>query len=203
MLNRRHYLCPVCYVADRDRAYALWMKKYLVRDKKIKILDIAPNKGLSAFIKREFPNAEYKSADLYMKDVDYHLDVMNMEIIQSNSIDFFICSHVLEHVNDDIKAMKEFVRILKPGGCGIMVVPIVIGLKTIDEDPNCTDIVERWRRFGQDDHIRKYSHDDFVKRLRDVGFLVEEYGKEFFSTEDAYANALTDTMNIYIVKKLE
>ena len=108
----------------------------------------------------------------------------------------------MEHVNDDIKAMKEFVRILKPGGGGIMVVPIVIGLKTIDEDPNCTDIGERWRRFGQDDHIRKYSHDGFVERLRSVGFLVKEYGKEFFSNEDAYANALKDTMTVYVVEKV-
>lgn len=201
MLNRRHYSCPVCYVADRDRAYALWMRKNLEHDRKINILDIAPNKGLSAFIKREFPNADYKTADLFMESVDYRLDVTDMDVIQSESIDFFICSHVLEHVYDDIKAMKEFLRILKPGSCGIMVVPIAIGQKTIDEDPDCTDVGERWRRFGQDDHIRKYSHDGFVKRLKEVGFIVEEYGKDAFSCEELYANALTDTMNVYIVRK--
>lgn len=201
MLNRRHYLCPVCGAADRDRAYALWMRKNLSHIEKLRILDVAPNTGLSSFIKREFPQADYKSLDLYMHNVDYHLDVMNMNEIPSNYIDFFICSHVLEHVNDDIKAMKEFFRILKVDGCGIMVVPIDINQHEIDEDPKCVDIGERWRRFGQDDHIRKYSSKGFKERLQQVGFVVCEYDKTFFEYEEIYKQGLSYTVKVYIVRK--
>jgi hypothetical protein len=33
---------------------------------------------------------------------------------------------------------------------GILVVPIVLSIDEIDEDPSVTDVAERWRRFGQD-----------------------------------------------------
>ncbi len=34
----------------------------------------------------------------------------------SNTFDVILCSHVLEHVPDDDKAMRELYRVLKPNG---------------------------------------------------------------------------------------
>ena len=34
----------------------------------------------------------------------------------SNTFDVIVCSHVLEHVPDDDKAMRELYRVLKPNG---------------------------------------------------------------------------------------
>ena len=200
MCNVRHYQCPVCNASDRDRAYALWMRRNINSETTMRVLDVAPSGPLSAFIKREFPKSDYKSADLFMEGVDYKIDVMNMDAIQTASVDFFISSHVLEHVVDDIKAMSEFKRILNLKGCGIMVVPIVLGQEDIDEDPNCDNIAERWRRFGQNDHVRSYSHDGFVSRLKSVGLVVEEYGKEYFGDKEMYENALSDTSIVYVVR---
>jgi SAM-dependent methyltransferase len=79
-----------------------------------------------------------------------------------------VCYHVLEHVPDDAAAMREFARVLAPGGIGLVQVPIRFGLTT-DEDPGA-DAAERVRRFGQADHVRYYG-DDFEQRLVDAGLV--------------------------------
>ena len=201
MVNETDYSCPWCYCADRDRAYAVWMKRELTADFSGMILDIAPAPSLSRFIRENFPKADYKTADLYMEHVDYHMDVMDMNCLAEESVDFFICSHVLEHVRDDRKAMRELHRVLKKTGCGILVVPIDLDQTEIDEDPDCTDIGERWRRFGQNDHIRKYSRAGYLARLEEVGFQVLQFQKKYFGTQAMYENALTETATVYIVVK--
>ena len=200
MLNLREYTCPVCGSADRERAFALVMKKILDANKKIRILDIAPRSCIGDFVKKNFPLADYKTADLFAP-ADYKIDITNMPEIESGSIDFFICSHVLEHVADDLQAMRELKRILSRNGCGIVVVPLDLTKTEIDEDINCTDIAERWRRFGQDDHLRAYSKAEFLRRLKVAGFTVEQYDKNFFGKDLMTENGLIDTSVVYVVRK--
>ena len=199
MISPEESICPNCESWDRERAYALVMKKILPADKKFKVLDIAPRKCLENFIKNNFPQAEYKTADLFMPDVDYKIDVSDMKEISDGEFDFFICSHVLEHVTDDLKAMRELKRILSPDGKGIAVVPINLNQTEIDEDPSVTDIGERWRRFGQGDHVRAYSKSGFVERLKQVGFKVTEYNKNFFGKDAMTENGLCETSTVYVV----
>ncbi len=199
MLNSSEYSCPVCKANDRDRAYALYIKKEMDPEEKIAILDIAPNRGLSAFVRTFFPNADYKTGDLFKENVDYKLDIMDMHQIADSSIDFFICSHVLEHVKDDITAMKELRRILKKGRAGICVVPIDLSRTEIDEDPDCSDEGERWRRFGQGDHVRAYSKQGYIDRLRSVGFDVLEYDRSRFTEQEMFENGLSESSTVYIV----
>ncbi len=201
MLNLREYTCPVCESTDRERAYALVMKKILPADKEIRILDIAPRQCITDFVKKNFPLANYKTADLLMPEADYKLDICDMKEVSDGSIDFFICSHVLEHVTDDIKAMKELKRILTADGCGILVVPLDLNKTEIDEDPNCTDVAERWRRFLQDDHVRAYTKEIFLQRLESVGLKVEQYDKNFFGKDLMTENGLIDTSVVYVVRK--
>lgn len=202
MLNSREYTCPVCGAADRERAYALWLEKSLPRDKKITVLDIAPAPALGNFIKRVFPLADYKTMDLFMPGVDYRMDIMDMNLLPDMSVDVFICSHVLEHVRDDRKAMGELRRVLKRDGKGILVVPLDLNQKEIDEDPDCTDVGERWRRFGQDDRVRNYSKRGYLERLAEAGFAVEQIAMDYFG-EDAELNALSETATVYIVSRAE
>ena len=177
------------------------MKKILPADKRINILDIAPRQSITNFVKKNFPLADYKTADLFMPNVDYKIDICHMKEIADGSIDFFICSHILEHVADDIKAMQELKRILAAGGCGIVIVPINLNQTEIDEDPNCKDVGERWRRFMQNDHVRAYTKKVFLQRLESVGFTVEQYDKNFFGEELMTENGLIDTSVVYIVRK--
>ncbi len=88
------------------------------------------------------------------------------------SFDFIYCSNVLEHIEDDISAMSELFRILSPGGFAIIQVPIQ-GKETY-EDIAITDPYERYKNFGQADHVRYYG-EDIQNRLASVGFEVTPF----------------------------
>ena len=202
LLNKNEYTCPFCGSADRDRMYSLYIRKQLdnLNNPQFTLVDIAPSPSLSDFIKKNY-NINYKTLDKYMDNVNYKLDIMNMDLIIDNSVDAFICSHVLEHVEDDLKAMNELKRILKPKtGWGILVVPIDLNCDRTLENINAT-AEERWKYFGQDDHVRKYSKQDYILRIRNSGLRVQQYGVEYFGEKAFYDNALEEQAVIYVVSK--
>ncbi len=47
-----------------------------------------------------------------------------MSIIDKNSYDFLLSSNNLEHIANPLRALKEFYRILKPGGILLITVPV-------------------------------------------------------------------------------
>lgn len=186
-MNAKQYVCLSCGASDRCRLYALYISQMMAQGamhNNFALLDIAPSRPLQTFL-RQIPNITYHSADKFMEDVDFQIDVTQMDEIPSNSYDMFICSHVLEHVDDDRKALSELFRILKPGGYGILMVPIVLKLQEIDEAPTILDEPTRWRRFGQHDHVRVYSKDGFMQRIQEAGFTLQTYSVEHFG-EDVF-----------------
>lgn len=200
-INFAHYTCANCGASDRDRLYALYLEQYFKSNTQdVKFLDIAPAGALRSFIKK-FPQAQYRSMDLMMEGVDDKLDITNMDAYEDNRFDFIICSHVLEHITDDIKAMQELYRILKKGGKGIAMVPINLQLEKTMEDPECTDVAMRWKYFGQDDHVRMYAKPDFIQRIQSVGFGVNQLGEKYFGREEFSKNAIFPTSVLYIVSK--
>ena len=100
------------------------------------------------------------------------LDLTSIDL-PDESIDLTLCSHVLEHVPDDRTAMSELLRVLRPGGHALVMVPLTRA--PTDEDPTITDPEERRRRFGQADHVRRYNAQDVGARLVDAGFRVERF----------------------------
>jgi SAM-dependent methyltransferase len=108
----------------------------------------------------------------------------------TESIDVVLCSHVLEHVPDDRRAMKEFHRILKKDGWGILLAPITA--KSTLEDPSITEPSERLRIFGQEDHVRRYGL-DYIDRLREAGFKVTTTSvSDLVTKDDALVMGLTN-----------
>jgi hypothetical protein len=80
-------------------------------------------------------------------------------------------------------------------------VPIILSIDHIDEDTSISDEAERWRRFGQSDHVRLYSKQGFLERVREAGFTVQELNKEFFG-EDSFERAgITAQSVLYVVEK--
>lgn len=206
--NQTGYSCPFCRASDRDRLYALFLRNYLNTLKpgaSIRIIDFAPAAPLSAFIRNEIARSRkdigYRTADIEAEGVDDRVDITDLHQYESDQFDFFLCSHVLEHVADDVQALRELHRILKPGGRGILMVPIVLSLEKIDEDPTVVDEGERWRRFGQFDHVRLYSRTGFVERVRNADFIVHEYGREFFGEELFARSGITSQSVLYVVEK--
>ena len=172
-LNAKEFSCPYCFSSDRERLYAGYLASGNFNND-INTLDIAPSKCLTSWIKKKMPG-KYITADLFMEGVDYKVNVEQMDVFEVNKFDLIICSHVLEHVPNDHAAMSELFRVLKPGGQAIMMVPIVKSLDTVLEDPKETNVEERWRKFGQDDHIRLYNSSGFVSRLNKAGFKVKTF----------------------------
>jgi SAM-dependent methyltransferase len=199
-INYLEYSCPFCDSSDRDRLYALYLDRYLKAGVVYNTLDIAPAPALKNLLKMD-SRIRYRSADLLMDDVDDKVDLMDMHVYKDEIFDIFICSHVLEHVRDDKKAMKELYRVLKPAGFGIMMVPIILSMEEIDEDINVADPDERSRRFGQEDHVRLYSKQGFMDRLNNVGFKIEEFTVTNFGIKSFLLRGISPKSVLYIVKK--
>lgn len=200
-LNREAYLCPICACSDRDRLYALWIQSWLGQNKPhapAKLVDFAPSSGLARFLRKRF---QYRSADLYSPLADDQVDLQNMLAYADGRFDAFVCSHVLEHVEDDRKAMRELYRILAVGGWGIAMVPINSRAEETDEETEPLTASERIQRFGQADHVRFYSARDFKQRLTAAGFRVEALKPGDLTSQDPRRFGLSPASVLYLVHK--
>jgi predicted SAM-dependent methyltransferase len=133
------------------------------------MLHIAPEECLEKKFKERL-GAGYVSMDKSSKRAMHNMDVTDIKF-GTQTFDFLYCSHVLEHVVEDIKAMKEMFRVIKLGGFAIINVPLDVNRRKTFEDINVTDPDERQKKFGQGDHVRIYGK-DYVERLRKAGFDV-------------------------------
>ena len=170
---RSNALCPNCLSLERHRMMWLFLKdrtNFFVAQ--LKILHIAPE---LCFIKRfeVIHRDSYITADLESPLAKVKLDIMKMPFEEAE-FDVVFCNHVMEHVADDIQAMREIFRVLKPGGWGIVQVPLFYPLpETTYEDSSIVSPADRGKAFGQDDHVRLYGK-DYISRLQSAGFVAEE-----------------------------
>jgi hypothetical protein len=194
--------CPGCGSLERHRLIWLYFqrKTNLLRDP-VRMLHIAPE----AFVQerlRAFDNIDYLSADLASPRAMVKMDITDIQY-PDDSFDVVFASHVLEHIPDDVQAMRELRRVLRPDGWAVLQVPMW-GPRT-KEDPTVTDPTERARLFGQDDHVRMYGHDgEYERRLRRAGFdvTVERFTTEL-GPELTHRYRLLDTEDVYLCRKGE
>ena len=190
-VQRPNVLSPSTLSLERHRLIWLYLKNETdFFNKPLKVLHMAPEQCfLSLF--RKMKNLDYTTADLYSPIVDIKADILDLPF-EDNSFDLVLCNHVLEHIIDDQKAMKELFRVMKKGGMGIFQVPQEINREKTFEDPSITEPDDRAKHFGQYDHVRVYGR-DYFDRLRDAGFNVEEidYSK-VLSPEDIDKYRLAD-----------
>lgn len=179
--QRENALAPGTLSLERHRLLWLYLQNetdFFSAQKKV--LHIAPEQ---CFLKRfkKLQNLDYITADLYSPIADVKADICDLPF-KENEFDVVFCNHVLEHIDDDKKAMSELYRVLKPGGLGIFQIPQDLNLKTTYEDFTITSKEERKKHFGQYDHVRVYGK-DFFNKLRSVGFSVHEvdYSKKITS----------------------
>jgi len=164
------------------------------------MLHVAPE---LCFIDRfeSLPNLDYITADIESPLAKVKMDIHQIPF-EDNTFDVIFCNHVLEHVDDDIQALSEMHRVMKPGGWAILQVPFFYPLPdTTYEDKNITDPSEREKAFGQDDHVRMYGK-DYAARLASVGFrVVEERMIDELSADEKLRFALPENEVIYRVEK--
>jgi SAM-dependent methyltransferase len=166
---RANASCPICGSLERHRLLWQFLKEKtdLLSGTQYRMLHLAPE---DCFVSRfrQYISIEYLTADLNNPAM-LKMDITDIQY-PDNYFDIILCSHVLEHIPDDEKAMRELSRVLNPGGWAILQVPILVE-KTF-EDPAITDPLEREEKFGQSDHVRIYGL-DYRQRLEKSGFLVD------------------------------
>jgi ubiquinone/menaquinone biosynthesis C-methylase UbiE len=132
-----------------------------------RILHVAPERCFERELKRHF-GSNYITADLKDSRAMVKMDIMDIKY-KDDFFDVIYCSHVLEHVPDDGKAIREFYRVLKSTGWAILLVPITA--ERTFEDSSIVDPNERLLLYGREDHLRRYGP-DYAERLREAGFIV-------------------------------
>jgi SAM-dependent methyltransferase len=169
---RSQALCPGCLSLERHRLMWLFLQnKTNFFSQQHKVLHVAPEQSFLERFKK-LKNINYITADLESPIADYKCDIQQLPF-EDLSFDVVICNHVLEHVPDDKKAMSEILRVLKPGGYAILLVPNDFEREKTFEDNSITDKKERTRIFGQYDHIRVYGR-DYPELLKTAGFVIDE-----------------------------
>ncbi|MEQ8475385.1 MAG: class I SAM-dependent methyltransferase [Fulvivirga sp.] len=180
---RPNALCPDSLSLERHRLLWLYLKqKTNFFNEQLHFLHIAPEQCfMKAFAKQHKDG--YITADIESPLAKVKMDVHNIPF-EENTFDVAMCNHVMEHVDDDIKAMSEIYRVLKPGGWAIMQVPFFSPVGSVTyEDKSIVDPKERESVYGQDDHVRLYGH-DYPDRIRQAGFeviedrFIDELGKD-------------------------
>lgn len=162
--------CPRCGALERHRFVWLYLthRTNLFDGHPKRVLHVAPEQAFEGRL-RDRLGAGYLTADLLDPHVMERMDITDIQY-PDESFDVIYCSHVLEHVEDDQRAMREFRRVLKKSGWAILLVPIM-GDMTF-EDPTVVRPSDRLRVFGQEDHVRRYGR-DYADRLRRAGFDVQ------------------------------
>lgn len=185
-------LCPGCGSLERHRLLALCADRIDLFQNR-SILHFAPEPAVTALIRAS--SSAYASADLRPGRADLTLDLESIDQ-PDQSWEAVVASHVLEHV-DDRRALGELLRVLRPGGLLIAMVPLIEGWEKSYEDPAVTTPAARELHFGQCDHVRYYGR-DFESRLKAAGFTVTTF--QATGTE-CVTHGLTRGEKVYVCQR--
>lgn len=180
-----NFECPACGCHDRERHLLMYLGSsgLLPRMGGARILHLAPEQHLQCFIRDTGP-AEYVLGDLNPTQLGTQRIDLQAVPYSANYFDFVLANHVLEHVQDDMRALREIFRILRPGGHAILQTPYSSVLAHIFEDIGIVTDQARLHAYGQEDHCRLYGR-DIVQRFETVGFhsMVTSHSKLFSAAD--------------------
>jgi len=193
---RKNCFCPFCFSSNRERMIYLFLLRENLLIDNINILHIAPERNLQKKLLKH-KNSKYYSVDISAPRAEYKMNIEKLSF-PDNYFDLIICSHVLEHVDNDIQAMQELFRVLRPNGKAILQVPFSEEIEDVLEQPGIDNPQKQEQLFGDKDHKRLYGK-GYFKRLKSVGFSVR---KARLSKEDYLKYALDPKESIFLVSKL-
>jgi SAM-dependent methyltransferase len=175
MTYRGDAMCPICGSLERHRAAHLMLKDRISLGQKI--LHVAPEPWIVPWLVAR--SCEYLNIDLYVPAMR-EMDLTALELPDACKT-LVWCSHVLEHIPDDRKALREIYRVLEPGGLAVLQVPIR-GDATY-ENSDIIGEADRLNHFLQEDHVRLYGL-DLKQCIEQCGFTCEVLSTENLPASD-------------------
>ena len=179
LVTHREVECPKCKSHERHRALWLYFKDNpQLLKKSNRLLHFAPEKTFNKLFSES--DVDYHPVDISSKNpfIKEMVDIQDIPY-EDDYFDVILCSHILEHVPDDRKAMRELCRVLNPGGTALILVPMNGIVHEVGDDDSKTLEDERYntpelrtKYYGQFDHVRLYGL-DFKDKLTEAGFNVK------------------------------
>jgi SAM-dependent methyltransferase len=212
---RSNSYCPVCHSLDRHRLTWYYLEKEYDFFAKInqakapfRILHVAPEPALFAVLSKlaqKNANIVYVPCDKFAEGYDkYPKSTKNYDLTAlpeaDNSFDLVLCSHVLEHIEEEAKALAEIRRVLKPEGAAILLVPMDLNRPDTYQDPAINTPELRQKEYGQHDHVRLYGR-NFGEILAQNGFSVRTYKCETIEPSTQFKLGLLPSDWLFEAKK--
>lgn len=180
--GRRLQKCQGCASNDRDRLCYLYLRDSLhlfdngIHD--IVMLHVAPENCIAQKL-MTVQGMHYLPIDSFEHGYTYPAYIQQMDLLRlaipDESVDWVICNHVLQDIEDDIAALREIYRVLRRSGRAILQVPISPLLDHILEYPGELTPDQCCQLYGQRFHKRVYNEKGYINRLESVGFEVTTY----------------------------
>lgn len=173
--RRKDAQCPKCGSLERHRLQKLVIDKMGIVElvKGGKILHFAPEKFFEEVFKKVAD--VYISADIQPGRGMIIADIRNI-CFKDNIFSIVYASHVLEHLKegDDIIAIKEVYRVLKPGGVAILPIPVHREGETIEYGFSKREDSGHFRSPGT----------EYFKRFKEVGFGLQVFSSYDFNYQE-------------------
>ncbi len=111
--------------------------------------------------------SNYSEGNLWSDEaIDFVHNATRLEAVEDATYDFVLASHVLEHVANPLKALKEWHRVLKPGGSLLILLPNKA--YTFDHRRPYTTFAHLKEDFDLDTQEDDLTHLDEILRLHDL-----------------------------------
>lgn len=192
--------CFTCASVDRHRH--LWLQLLAIPGfftSPKRILHFAPEPFFREVF-RANPLFDYEDADLAPGLATHKIDITSINRPDEH-FDAIICSHVLEHVENDLQGMAELRRVLKRDGTAFIITPAHADPERQTFESGLIDTPElRAQHYGHPSHCRTYGRNDFVKRLQQTGFSIDPRTVDAFGTPARIA-ALGISDVVYVCRK--
>jgi SAM-dependent methyltransferase len=160
---------------------ALYLKRFTPTLKSSSVLHFAAEKSIRlqiAAVAKEYITAdlqpEYRAEEINRQEflpneIEVQADITDLPFPEGR-FDVVVCSHVLEHVHDDAKALREIYRVLKPESWALLQTPLDKGRIVTLERPDIDTPALRQKYYQQVDHVRLYGR-EIYNRFIAAGFL--------------------------------
>lgn len=161
-------ICPRCGSFMRHRMMFEYINTHHLFDGNNSLLHFAPEPYLVKKV-LQYPQVQYTTCDIQIKNTPNfkQIDITRIDF-PDNNFDLIICSHVLEHIEEDQKAISELFRVLKPGGIALLELPTY---GNVTEEDLSLDAAGREKEYGINIHVRLNGL-DVVDKFKTAGFNV-------------------------------